>query len=101
MRCPVCKAENSTGPTCRRCKADLSVLYALEGRRDASLDEAALAAEAGDWESVVRAAGLADHLRRDEMTCQLLGLACLMLGRQDEARTWVVRWQGERGASAP
>ena len=31
IRCPVCKAENSQGPTCRRCKADLSLLFRLEG----------------------------------------------------------------------
>ena len=33
LRCPVCKAENAQGPNCRRCKADLSLLFALEDRR--------------------------------------------------------------------
>src|SRR5262249_17865113 len=33
MRCPVCKAENAQGPACRRCKADLSLLFAVEARR--------------------------------------------------------------------
>jgi len=100
MRCPVCKADNATGPACRRCKADLSPLYKLEASRDAALDAAGAAAEVGDWLAVLAAAGWADHLRRDEMTCQLLGLACVMLGRFEEARAWAVRWQslGELGA---
>ena len=33
MRCPVCKAENEMTPQCRRCKADLSLLLALERGR--------------------------------------------------------------------
>jgi hypothetical protein len=37
MRCPVCKADNDQGPACRRCKADLSLLWALEARREALL----------------------------------------------------------------
>ena len=27
--CPCCKATNASGPACRRCKADLSELFAL------------------------------------------------------------------------
>jgi hypothetical protein len=37
MRCPVCKAENDQGPACRRCKADLALLWAVEARREALL----------------------------------------------------------------
>lgn len=33
MRCPVCRAENDRGPNCRRCRADLSLLFALEKQR--------------------------------------------------------------------
>jgi hypothetical protein len=40
MQCPVCKAENSQGPACRRCKADLTLLWELEERRQALLSEA-------------------------------------------------------------
>lgn len=99
MRCPVCKADNTAGSAsaCRRCKADLSVLHTLENRRDDALDAAARAAEAHDWEAVLQTAGWADHLRRDAMTCQLLALANLMLGRQGEARDWCARWQQVRG----
>ena len=34
MRCPVCKADNLETPQCRRCKADLSLLVAVERRRE-------------------------------------------------------------------
>ena len=37
MLCPACKADNAQGPACRRCKADLSPLWALEARREALL----------------------------------------------------------------
>jgi hypothetical protein len=40
MRCPVCKAENVQESACRRCKADLSLLRALEARRAALLKSA-------------------------------------------------------------
>ncbi len=33
LPCPCCRAANET-PTCRRCQADLSLLFALEARRD-------------------------------------------------------------------
>ena len=33
MRCPVCTAESDTGPSCRRCRADLSLLFRLEEER--------------------------------------------------------------------
>jgi methylphosphotriester-DNA--protein-cysteine methyltransferase len=31
--CPSCKASNESGPACRRCKSDLSLLFQLEQRR--------------------------------------------------------------------
>src|SRR3954462_3926374 len=34
LRCPVCRAENTSGPPCRRCRADLSLLAAVEARRE-------------------------------------------------------------------
>lgn len=42
--CPCCKAANDAGPACRRCKADLSLLFQLEA------DRAALMA-AGEFEA--------------------------------------------------
>lgn len=40
LRCPACKADNATPPTCRRCKADLSLMWALEQQRAAHVVEA-------------------------------------------------------------
>ena len=40
MRCPVCRAENNADSTCRRCKADLSLLVTVDRRRAWVLAEA-------------------------------------------------------------
>jgi hypothetical protein len=34
LLCPVCRAENTAGPACRRCRADLTLLASVEARRD-------------------------------------------------------------------
>lgn len=47
MRCPVCRAEVEQGPACRRCRADLSLLFALEAQRQRVLREAARALVTG------------------------------------------------------
>ena len=39
IRCPLCKADNLEGPACRRCKADLSMLFRLEERRAWTMGE--------------------------------------------------------------
>jgi hypothetical protein len=78
MRCPVCKAENSQGPACRRCKADLSLLFALEGRRGRTLAEARAALAEGRWPEAHARAELADHLRSDEESLRLLAVAALL-----------------------
>jgi len=50
LRCPVCRADNTTGPNCRRCKADLSLLIDLEAcrARHVTLAQYALASERCD-----------------------------------------------------
>ena len=63
MRCPACRAENNAEPTCRRCKADLAPLVALEARRDRLLRDAARAASLGAGADVVRYAETAHRLR--------------------------------------
>ncbi len=39
IACPCCRASNDTA-TCRRCRADLSLLAAIEARREYLLDAA-------------------------------------------------------------
>ncbi len=88
MRCPVCKAENNSTPQCRRCKADLSLLVALEQRRERLLAEASVALARGDAEEALRAAEHGDWLRSDEESRRLLALARLLRGEREEVWAW-------------
>jgi hypothetical protein len=86
MRCPVCRADNSTGPQCRRCRADLSLLFALEDQRRRLLARAALALRRGDGAEAGRLANQAQGLRRDEDAGCLLAAARLL--QRDFAGAW-------------
>lgn len=78
--CPCCKAANDTGPACRRCKADLSLLFVVEDER-ASLVAAArtLAAESRHSESLA-VLDRAAQLRRTDDVLRLRA-AVLLLAR--------------------
>jgi hypothetical protein len=78
MRCPVCKAENSQGPACRRCKADLSLLFALEEQRGRALQSARQELVAGRWAQAHAQAARADRLRSDDESRRLLAVAALL-----------------------
>ena len=78
-RCPVCKADNTPSP-CRRCKADLSLLVALEQQRQAALARAKDSLATGDWAFARDDALEADHLRRDDESLRLLGVTSLLCG---------------------
>src|SRR5207247_9228838 len=78
MRCPVCKADNATGPGCRRCKADLGLLFALEDERTALLAEARRRLDDGAWSGAADAAARADGLRRDDDSRRLLTAALVV-----------------------
>jgi hypothetical protein len=80
LRCPVCKADNAAGPQCRRCKADLSLLWELERHRDAALQDARRRLWAGDWRGARERAEVADRLRGDEDSRRVLALASLLGG---------------------
>jgi hypothetical protein len=86
ITCPVCRARVESGPQCRRCKADLSLLFALETRREAVLIQARrlLAAERPD-EALALAQG-AEQLRRGEDARRLITVAHLL--RRDLAAAW-------------
>jgi hypothetical protein len=86
MRCPACRADNAAGPQCRRCRADLSLLFALEDQRGLMLRQAALAARRGDWPEASRLAAEADALRQGEESGRLLAVAALMRG--DFSAAW-------------
>jgi hypothetical protein len=86
MRCPVCKADNSHGPTCRRCKADLSLLFALEDQRRGRLAEARRWLRRGDWQMALEHIDEADWLRSDEESRRLEALAHVL--NRDFAAAW-------------
>ncbi|HEY7314035.1 MAG TPA: hypothetical protein VH643_32090 [Gemmataceae bacterium] len=86
MRCPVCKADNPQGPQCRRCKADLSLLFDLEEQRRQALAEARVSLRRGEWMEAMRQAETADWLRGDDESKQLAALAHLLEG--DFAGAW-------------
>src|ERR1041385_8260423 len=100
MRCPVCKAENNQGPQCRRCKADLSLLFALEEQRGRELDAARRSLAEGRWSRAEAHAAEANWLRRDEESLRLLAVARLF--RRDFAGAWrCYRELRGEGAAAP
>lgn len=78
MRCPVCRAENGLEPTCRRCKADLTLVVAVETQRQHALAEAARCAQAGDGVGALHAARLAHEIRPGADSCRMLALAHLL-----------------------
>jgi hypothetical protein len=95
MRCPVCKAENDQGPQCRRCRADLSLLFTLEEERSRLLDEASRCARAGCWRETAGLASQAEGLRGGEDARRLLVLAHLM------ERDYPAAWQAQKTLSRP
>jgi hypothetical protein len=84
IRCPVCRADNDDSASCRRCKADLVPLGALERRRALALLQAARAAAAGDGDAVLRQARVAGRLRQGADALRWLAVGHLL--RRDFAR---------------
>jgi hypothetical protein len=87
LRCPVCKADNTQGPTCRRCKAELALLFELEAARQRLLAKARDLALAGRWGEFLERVLLAHGLRHDEETSRLLAAGRLRSQRREESRT--------------
>jgi hypothetical protein len=99
MRCPVCKADNSQGPQCRRCKADLSLLFALEDQRRRTLAEARHCLRRGEWQAAVEHAETASWLRDDQDARQLAAVGHLL--SRDFAGAWECyqNWRATRRES--
>lgn len=64
LQCPVCRAANSSGSACRRCKADLSLLVDLESNRSRHMAVARYALDGERFDEaldeLVRVAALRD-----------------------------------------
>jgi hypothetical protein len=78
LRCPVCRAELTAGPNCRRCKADLTVLFALEEVRTGLLARAAHHVVREEGSEAFRFAEQAHALRADDDSLRLLALGRLL-----------------------
>ncbi len=89
MRCPVCRAENAMDAACRRCKADLSLLIAVEEARAIELAKSASAVARQDGVAALRHAEAAHHLRADRETWIRLAVAHLL--RRDFGRAVACR----------
>ena len=79
MRCPVCRAELTTGPQCRRCRADLSLHFELEERRTELLTRAEAHLARGEGGEVVDLAYQAGALRVGDDARRLRALGHLLL----------------------
>lgn len=95
MRCPVCRAENAEEVTCRRCRADLALLVALERTRNNALSQAARAATAGDGLAAQRHAEAAHRLRPGVDSFRWLAIAALLRRDFSGALAYYPRTQSE------
>ncbi len=86
LRCPVCRADNTRGPNCRRCKADLSLLFTLEQQRTCHIQAAREAIRAEDWSLAEYHIVEADTIRNDETIGQIEATVALL--RRDFQRAW-------------
>ena len=86
MRCPVCRAENDEGPQCRRCRADLALMFTLEQQRRQVLNAACHHLITGD---VRRARALSEGARalRDDDEARRFGAVSALLC-SDFAAAW-------------
>jgi hypothetical protein len=87
LRCPVCRAGDNRGPQCRRCKADLALLWRLEEERERGLQAARRHAGLGQAADCLRAARRANLLRSDADSLELLAVAHLLLREYAKARS--------------
>jgi hypothetical protein len=86
ITCPCCRAANDAGPACRRCKADLSLLFDLNARRESLLAGSKRLAADGRIADALAAAAEAEALRRGDDTRRLL--AALHLLNRDFPAAW-------------
>lgn len=90
ITCPCCRAANSEPMNCRRCKADLSLLWELEDQRQRLLERLGGLVEAGEWQTALAVAKRAHQLRPDTDTLRALA-GMQLLNRQFEEA-----WQSRR-----
>jgi len=65
IACPACKATNDIGPNCRRCKADLQLLFDLESQRQALLAQVDDALQRQSWSEALGHLATCAEIRLD------------------------------------
>ena len=88
LPCPACRAANDLGPTCRRCKADLSLWSAVEAGRARAMAAAAREFTTGNLTAALTHADRADALRHGPDARRLQTLVHLL--RRDFAQAWAL-----------
>jgi hypothetical protein len=83
--CPCCKAVNDGGPACRRCKADLSLLFAVEEQRAALVETARALAAVARFADAVATLDRAAQLRRGEDVLRVRAAVLLLAGQYPAA----------------
>lgn len=78
--CPCCKANNDTGPNCRRCKADLSLLFAVDADRVGLVAEARRLAAQSRYPESLAALDRAAQLRTGSDVSRLRATVLLLAG---------------------
>jgi hypothetical protein len=87
IACPACRATN-TERSCRRCKADLGLLFDLEARRQSRLAAAVSALRERDWHASLEHAHAAWDIRNGLDAGQLIACIHLLRGRFNKALAW-------------
>jgi hypothetical protein len=85
MRCPVCKAPLEAGPQCRRCRADLSLLFTLAQQRAHAIRAAGECLRRGKPRHALAIAAGVEALKYDADSLRLRALVHLVEGNFAEA----------------
>lgn len=86
MQCPLCKADNAAGPRCRRCKADLSMLFSLDANWLAHLARTRRAFDEGRFADALNHAQSAHDLKQSPETLHWLAILHLLV--RDFTKAW-------------
>jgi hypothetical protein len=84
--CPVCRAANEQPPACRRCRADLTLLWQVRAQALQELDTALEQLRGGDLVAALEAVRRAEELHRTPQTRRLRALVHLL--RREFRAAW-------------
>ncbi len=94
LKCPVCRALVEQGPHCRRCRANLTMLFTIEEQRAGALSDAGRSLQAGRFEEARCRLDEAEKLRPGPEVQRLRALLLLL------QRDFVGAWKAHAAARA-